>query len=110
MAGVHADRVHHPGHDLRVGIDVGCWDIPIGPDQDADLAGVAAGQVLQLVTAQPLGIHDHSTLCSAVGDPDHGALPGHPHRHCPYPIHCDARVIAEATLGWAAIEVVMHPE
>src|SRR5205807_10648928 len=73
MVGVHADRVHHPGHDLRVGIDVGCWDIPIGTDQDADLAGVAAGQVLQLVTAQPLGIHDHSTLGSAVGDPDHGA-------------------------------------
>src|SRR5690606_32307137 len=43
---VHGIGVHHPGHDLTVGIDVGCRDVLVGADDVVDFAGVAAGDAL----------------------------------------------------------------
>ena len=110
VAGVHADGIHHPGHDLGIRVDIGGGDVPVRSDQDADLTRVAAGQVLELITAEALGLDDHPTLGPAVGNPDHGAFPGHPHGECLDLIDVDARVIANAALGGPAVDVVMHPK
>src|SRR5207253_4750467 len=82
MAGVHADGVHHPGHDLGVGVDVGGRDVAVGPDHDTDLARIAAGEVLELVSAELFGIDDHPSLGAAVRNSHHGAFPRHPHGNC----------------------------
>ena len=46
---VHRDRVHDPGHDLRVGVHIRRGDISIGADQNADLGREAASEALQLI-------------------------------------------------------------
>jgi hypothetical protein len=48
-AGIHRVGVHHPGHRLLVGADVGRRNILVRPDDDADFRGVAPGDALQLV-------------------------------------------------------------
>ena len=80
VAGLHRDRVHDPGHDLWRGVDVGGRDVPVGSDQHRDLARVAPRQALQLVVLSRSRVDDHAALGAAEGNPDHGALPGHPHR------------------------------
>jgi hypothetical protein len=48
MAPVHADGVHDPGHNTLVGAYVRGGDVLVGADEDADLGGVATGQVLEV--------------------------------------------------------------
>ena len=55
VADVHRVGVHHPGHDLGVGVDVRRRDVLLGTDEDLDLGGEAAGQALQLLLASCLG-------------------------------------------------------
>ena len=80
VPGVHGVGVHHPGHDLGVGVDVRRRDVLLGPDQDLDLGEEPAGQALELLLAELLGVDDDAALAAAVRDADDGALPGHPHR------------------------------
>ena len=110
MAGVHADGVHHPGHDLGVGVDVGGRDVAVGPDHDTDLARIAAGEVLELVSAELLRIDDHPSLGAAVRNSHHGAFPGHPHGKCLDLCQAHVRVVPNTTLGGTAVYVVMDPE
>ncbi len=49
VAGVHRVGVHHPGHDLGVGVDVRGRDVLLGADEDLDLGEEAAGQPLELL-------------------------------------------------------------
>jgi hypothetical protein len=46
-ARVHRVGVHHPRHDLRIGIDVRCRYVPLRTDDDSDLAGIAPRQLFQ---------------------------------------------------------------
>src|SRR5207244_10127508 len=103
VAGLHADRVHHPGHDLGVGVDVRSGDVAIRADDDADLARVAAGEILELVAAEILGVDDDATLGATVRNTDHGALPRHPHSQRFDFLASHARVVADPTLGGAAV-------
>ena len=109
VAGVHRERVHDPGHDLGGGPHVGGRDVLLGPDQERDLGGVAARQVLQLGWRQPPGIHVDAALGAAVGKPDHRALPGHQHRHRLDRVEGQAGLVADAALGGTAADVVLHP-
>ena len=52
VADVHRVGVHHPGHDLGVGVDVRRRDVLLGADEDLDLGGEAAGQALELLLAR----------------------------------------------------------
>ena len=107
VAGVHGVRVHHPGHDLGVGVDVRRRDVLLGPDEDLDLGEEPAGQALQLLLAELLGIDDDAALAAAVRDADDRALPGHPHREGLDLVERDVLVVADAALGRAAAQVVL---
>ena len=103
----HADGVHEPGHDLRVRVDVGGGDILRGADERSDLGRVAARQVLELPRRHRLRVADHAALRPAVGDVDHRALPGHPHRQRPHLVEVDAGVVPYPPLRRTADEVVL---
>ena len=107
VARVHRIGVHHPGHDLGVGVDVRGRDVLLGADQDLDLGEEAAGQALELLLAELLGIDDDAALAAAVRDADDRALPGHPHREGLDLVERDVLVVADAALGRAAAEVVL---
>src|SRR5258708_29747601 len=46
LAHVHGVGVHHPGHDLFVGVDVGSGNVFFGPDEFDKFGSVAAGHWL----------------------------------------------------------------
>ena len=79
----------------------------LGADDDADLGRVAAGQALELLVRELLGVDDDAALAAAVRDADDGALPGHPHRQGLDLVEGDVLVVADAALGRAAAQVVL---
>ena len=107
VAGVHRVGVHHPGHDLGVGVDVRRRDVLLGSDEDLDLGEEAAGQALELLLAELLGVDDDAALAAAVRDADDRALPGHPHGEGLDLVERDVLVVADAALGRPATEVVL---
>ena len=106
---MHRVGVHHPGHDLGVGVDVRRRDVLLGPDEDLDLGEEAAGQALELLLAELLGVDDDAALAAAVRDADDRALPGHPHGEGLDLVERDVLVVADAALGRAATQVVLDP-
>ena len=107
VAGVHRVGVHHPGHDLGVRVDVGGGDVALRTDQDLDLGREAAGQRLDLLQGQLLGIDDDAALAAAEGNADDRALPGHPHREGLDLVERHVLVVADAALRGTAPEVVL---
>jgi hypothetical protein len=108
MALVHRDGIHHPGHDLRVGIYIRRRDVLVGADQNADLSRVAPGQPLYFAQRQLRRIDGHAAFGAAVGDVDQSTLPGHPQRQGAHLVEVDLRVVANAAFGWAAAKIVLH--
>ena len=109
VADVHGVGVHDPGHDLPVGADVGGGDVAVWADQQADLGGVATGEVLQLGAGQGAWVADDAPLGAAEGDVDQGALPGHPHGEGADLVNVGVRVEAQPALGRPSAGVVLHP-
>ena len=107
VAGVHGVGVHHPGHDLGVGVDVRRRDVLLGADEDLDLGEEPAGQALELLLAELLRVDDDAALAAAVRDADDRALPGHPHREGLDLVERDVLVVADAALGRPAAQVVL---
>ena len=81
----------------------------LGSDQQRDLGGVAAGEPLQLIVAEPAGVDDHPSLGTAEGDPRDRAFPGHPHRQGPDLVQGHLGVEADPPLGGAPVHVVLDP-
>ncbi len=108
VALVGAERVHHPGHRLLVRADVRGRDVLLRADDRHDLAGVATGHPLELVAAEQPRVDGHAALRAAVRDADERALPRHPHREGADLVHVRVGVEADAALGRAAGEVVLH--
>ena len=77
---VHRVRVHHPGHDLLVGVHVGRRDVLVRADDDADLAGVAARHALELAARELLRVDPDAALGAAVGHVHRRVLDRHPGR------------------------------
>ena len=109
VAGVHRVGVHHPGHGLLVGADVGRGDVVRGTDQRHDLRGVAPGDALELGLRVVARIDDHATLGAAVRDVEQRALPRHPHRQRADLVEVDVRAVAQPALCRPAGVVVLHP-
>ena len=109
VAGVHRVGVHHPGHGLLVGADVGRGDVVRGTDERHDLRGVAAGDPLEFGLRVVARIDDHSALGAAVGDVEQRAFPRHPHGQRADLVEVDVRAVAQAALGRPAGVVVLHP-
>jgi hypothetical protein len=108
VADVHAVGVHDPGHDLGVGVDVGRGDVLVGADGIDDLGDVAARQRLQLAPRHPRRVADDAALAAAERHLRDRALPRHPRRQRRDLVERDVRVIADAPLGRAERDVVLH--
>src|SRR5690606_34478196 len=107
-AHVHRVGVHHPGHDLAAGVDVGGRDVLGRADQDADLAGVAAREAFQFTAREGARVDAHTALGAAVGDIDGGVLDAHPGRQGHDLGQGHVLVEAHAALAGAAAGVVLH--
>ena len=108
VADVHRVGVGDPRHDLFVGVDVGRGDVLVGADRVDDLGGVAAGQRLELALRHLRRIANHAALAAAERQLRDRALPGHPRRQRRHFIERHVGVIADAALGRAERDVVLH--
>ena len=87
----HGVGVHHPGHGLLVGAEVGGGDVEIGADHEDDLGGVAAGEVLPLARRELARVAADAALGAAVGQAHERALPAHQHGERGHLAQVDAR-------------------
>src|SRR6266536_6152682 len=104
----HGNRIHDPGHRLRVGINVRRGNVSIWSDYRRNLESITARQTLQLVLRKALRIANHSTFTAAVRNVDSGALPCHPRGQRFYFFESDVRVITYAALRRPPRDVVLH--
>ena len=108
VADVHAVGVHHPRHDLIVGVDVGRRHVLFRTDGVDDLGDVAARQRLELAARHPRRIADDAALAAAERDVRDGALPCHPRGERGDFVERHVRVVADAALGRSERDVVLH--
>ena len=64
--------------------------------------------MLELVERKHFRVDDDAALGAAERNVDHGALPGHPHSERLDLVERDVGVVANATLGRTAVDVVLH--
>src|SRR5690606_18086567 len=64
---VHGIGVHHPGHDLAVGVHVRRGDVLVGPDDVMDFAGVAARDAFQFALGVLARVDADAALGAAEG-------------------------------------------
>ena len=69
---------------------------------------IAPRQSLDLGNGEPFGVHDHAAVRATERDVYDSALPRHPHRQRAHLIKRDSSIVADATLGRPAIDVVLH--
>ena len=105
---VHAVGVHHPRHDLIVGVDVGRRDVLFGADRVDDLRDVPPRQRLELAARHPRRIADDPSLAAAERHVRHRALPGHPRGERGDLVERNVRVIADPALRRTERDVVLH--
>ena len=108
VARMHGDGVHDPGHHLRVGAHVGGGDVLLRADENGDLGRIAAREVLELVERELGGVASDCTFRASVRNADRGALPRHQHGERLDQLQIGLRVVADAALGRAAADVVLH--
>ena len=108
IADVHAVGVHHPRHDLIVGVDVGRGHVLVGADRVDDLRDVAPGQRLELAPRHARRVADDAALAAAEGHVRHRALPRHPRGERRDLVERDVGVVADAALGRTERDVVLH--
>ena len=108
VADVHAVGVHHPRHDLVVGVDVRRGHVLVGTDGVDDLGDIAAGQRLELAARHAGRVADDAALAAAERHVRDRALPGHPGRERGDLVQRDVGVVADAPLGGPERDVVLH--
>ena len=87
----------------------GAGNVLFRADELHQLRGVAPGDALQLAHGELVRIADDSALGAAEGNVDHGALPGHPGRQRAHLVEREVGRVADAALGGAARDRVLHP-
>ena len=107
---VHGVGIHHPGHHFGVGADVRRRNVFLWPDDEADFAGVAAGQSLQFTFRQFERIDADAALGTAVRQVDRGALDGHPGGQGHHFVQIDVRVEADTAFARPTRQVVLYAE
>jgi hypothetical protein len=104
---VHRVGVHHPGHHLGVGVDVRRGDVLHRADDDADLAGVAARDPLELLHREPRRFAPDAALGAAIGQVHRRVLDRHPGGQRHHLLERHVGVVAHAALAGAARQVVL---
>src|SRR5260370_13642551 len=69
---------------------------------------MAAREAFQFAGAHVLGLANAATVCSTIGYTYNRALPGHPHGKRFDFIECHVRTVANAALGPATVDVILH--
>ena len=102
--------VHHPGHHLGVGVDVGGRDVARRAEDLLDLVHEGAGDrsAARSDSSRSAGTVDPA-LGAAEGDVRDGRLPGHQRGEGADLIDVDLGVVADAALVGAACTVVLDP-
>ena len=110
VADVHGVGVHHPRHDLLVGVDVGRRHVFLRADRVDDFRDVAARQRFDLALRHLRRIADDAAFAAAERDVRDRALPRHPRGERGHFVERDAGVIADAAFGRAERDVVLDAE
>jgi len=101
--------VHHPGHHLGVGVDIGSQDVPGRPDHVGDLVDERPGDPLEFDLAEPASRAVDAPLGSSERDPDDRRLPAHQGGQGADLVEVDVLVVAHPPLVGAAGPVVLDP-
>src|SRR5437764_4511907 len=107
---VHGIGVHHPGHDLFVGIHVGRGNIFFRADEFDQFSGVAASHAFQFTHRHFVRIANDAALGAAERNIHHGTFPGHPAGQGANLVQGDIGRITNSALGRAACDGVLHTE
>ena len=99
---VHGVGIHHPRHDLFVGIDVRGRNIFFWSDEFNQFGSIAPRHALDFAHRHLVGIANYAALRPAERDVDYGALPGHPTGQGAHFIERDIRRVADAAFCRAA--------
>src|SRR5262245_7959021 len=100
--------IHHPGHDLRSGVNVGRGDIAMHTEFSGGGTNPCPGKTLFLTFGEFLWIAGHTALAATERNVDDGALPCHPRRERANGVNCFFGMPANAALGRAAGSVVLN--
>jgi hypothetical protein len=106
-AHVHRIGIHHPRHDLRVGVHVGRGDVGVRADDEADFAGIAAGDFFEFLARQLGWVNADAAFGAAVRQVDRRVLDRHPRRQCHDFFERDIGVVAHAAFAGAARQAVL---
>ena len=101
--------VHHPGHRLRVGAEVGSRDVPVDRDEMLNAGRVPSRQTVELAHAQRAGVALDAALGAAERDIDQRGLPGHERREGADLFLISLRVVPHASLVRSPHAVVLDP-
>src|SRR5438874_458131 len=105
---VHGVSVHHPRHDLFVGVHVGSGDVFFGADELDEFSGVTTSHAFQLAHGHLVRIANDATLCAAEWNIHYGTFPGHPTGESPHLVERDIRRIANASFRGSARYGMLH--
>src|SRR5690606_37331927 len=64
-ADIHGVGVHHPGHGLGIGVDVGGGDVVHGANDQADFADVTTGDALEFALRVLSGVNSDAPFGTA---------------------------------------------
>src|ERR1051326_5158843 len=106
---MHGKCIHHPRHNLWIGIHVRCRNIAVWTYQNRYFCSIATAKALKLRARQRMGITENSPFGPTKRDTDNGAFPRHPHGQRAHLIERDFGAKTDTTLGRSAIDVVLHP-
>ena len=103
----HAIRIHDPGHDLGIGVDVGRRDVLPGADDGQNSACVPPREMFDFVGRHLLGVAGDAAFAAAERNIHHGAFPGHPRGESLNLVERHPGMEANAPFGRAARGVVL---
>ena len=106
---VHRIGVHHPGHDLFVGVHIGRRDVLGRADDDADLTGVTARHPLEFTARELARIDPDAAFGAAVRHVDRSVFDRHPGRQRHHLRQRHVLVKAHTPFAGAPAGVVLHP-
>ena len=99
LAGDLAVFVHHPAHDLGIGVHVRSRNILLFADNAGNLINIAAGQGFQFPFRQLAYVNDDAALAAAVRQARNRAFAGHPERQGLYFVHIYSGMVPYAAFG-----------
>ena len=93
--------IHHPAHNLSVGIHIRGRNIHFFADNGSDSVNVAAGQTFKFCLRKFGRVNNNAAFAAAVRQIGNCAFAGHPESQSFYFVHINALMITDAAFGRA---------